>query len=606
MSTAPDCLYLKSGYQSRLTTTYFDNGAISFDGIVHQPDVYPVAAYLATHFQADWIIDIGCGRADKLSHYANDFFVAGIDTGADLAHCQATYPFGTWLDVDLEEPAHLPLSDDQLAGSIVVCSDVIEHLVDPRPLLDELARIRTLAAAIVISTPDRDRARGVNDAGPPANPFHTREWSAEELGRLLTASNLAPAFLGFTMNNDDDWQKSTILAIIEGGDVPPLEKAPDEFRVLAVVTGHNERDILPFTLRRLLAGGLEVVYVDNWSTDGTFDTVASEFSNSIRMVRFPETDTKSFDLADLLSHVEQVGRESSADWVIHHDADEIREGPWPGVGLRDSIWNVDRRGFTAINHQVLDFRPVSDETIAVAGSDPAEALVWWQHLTHPANLVQVKGWRNQGQPVHLAQTGGHEARFPGRRIFPYRFLLRHYPLRSAEHARRKIFMERANRWNEQERKLGWHRHYDDASPDDPFVWPKATLHEWDSRTFSREFLAERLTGVGVLRDERKDEWVEGVTNPATATRVELRRLRTSCDEMTAENRRLESQLHEERRRVAAEREERAAAQRLAADAEHTLGRVTGSRSWTLTQPLRIVAGRLRRAGRRLRRRGLSE
>jgi len=287
--------------------------------------------------------------------------------------------------------------------------------------------------------------------------------------------------------------------------------------------------------------------------------------------------------------------------VIHHDADEIREGPWPDLGLRDSIWNVDRRGFTAINHQILDFRPVSDEADTPEGRDPAETLVWWQHLTHRANLVQVKGWRNQGQPVNLAQTGGHEARFPGRRIFPYRFLLRHYPLRSAEHARRKIFNERASRWNESERKLGWHRHYDDASLDDPFVWPKDALHEWDPETFSREFLAERLTGVGVLREQRNDEWVEGVTNPATATRVELRRLRTRCDETTTEKERLASQYDEALQRLAVACEERAAAQRRAADAEYALDRVLGSRSWKLSEPLRVVGARLRRARYRLRR-----
>lgn len=551
-------------------------------------NLYPFAAYLGSHFQADWIIDIGCGRGENLSRYASDFFIAGIDTPANIAHCRATYDFGSWLEADLEEPGPLPLSSAQLAGSVVICSDVIGHLVDPRPLVRELDRIRKLAAAVLISTPDRDRVRAANYSGAPADQSHARDWNADEFGEFLTASDLSPTFLGFTTSNHTGRQKDMILAIVEGRDTPPLEKAPDAFRVLAVVTGHNERDIVPYTLRRLVDDGLEVVYVDNWSTDGTLDVVASEFSNFVRSVRFPETETKTYDWATLLSYVETVAKSSSADWVIHHDADEIREGPWLGLGLRDSIWNVDRRGFNAINHQVINFRPVSEKPDAGQVGDPAETLVWWQHPSPRASPVHVKGWRNMGQRVRLVETGGHEARFSGRRIFPYRFLLRHYPLRSPEHARRKIFSERADRWNEQERKLGWHTQYDDADLDDTFLWPKAVLHEWDPRTFVREFLTERLTGVGVLHDEADDAPVELVSNPPTPARIELRRLWNRCDELTSHAEWLESQL-------AQEGERRTEAERLAADVSQRLSLISGSRSWTLTRPLRVLAARLRAA-----------
>ena len=431
--------------------------------------------------------------------------------------------------------------------------------------------------------------RGAEDPGPPANPFHVREWTLSEFGRLLTSTDLAPTFLGFTLDNDAADQKNTITAIIEGGDATGLEKPPDRFRVVAVVTGYNEIDILPHTLRRLLADGLEVVYVDNWSTDGSLEAVREEFGESVRAVRFPDIASQTVNWADLLTRVETLGIDSGADWVIHHDADEIRQSPWMGVPLRDAIWNVDRRGFNAINHQVIDFKPVNTES-TVAGEDPTARMTHWEHLTHPANLVQVKAWRNEGQRVNLALSGGHAASFQGRRIFPYRFLLRHYPLRSPAHARRKIFDDRASRWDAGERARGWHRHYDDFAPADSFVWPVDDLNEWGPASFDREFIGERLTGVGVLRETRA-EWAEKVTNPPTAER------KARNDALTAhaaELEALQASLRLATSELDAERARTDAAAHAAALAHASLRVITDSRSWQLTRPLRKIASGIRR------------
>lgn len=590
---APDQLFLNAGYRSRSAATDVEDHTTVTDGIVHQPDVYPVAAHLARHHDADWIIDVGCGRAEKVMQYGEEFLVAGIDTGANIDYCRQAYDAGTWLAVDLERPGQLSLTKEQLTGSVIVCSEVIERLVDPRPLLNELARLREFVAAIVISTPDRARATGLEDLGPPSNPSHIREWNLNELEQLLSLSGLEPSFVGFTMTNDADWQKDTILAIVEGGATPPLETAPEGFRVLAVVTAFNERDIAPFTIRRLLDDGLEVIVIDNWSTDGTHEAVEAEFSGRAQILRFPEADTGTFDLATLLTHVDQIGRQSGADWIIHHDADEVREGPWPGLNLRDSIWNVQRRGFNAIDHAVIEFRPVDGEAPLAEGTDPTQALRWWEHLSHEANLVKVNAWKNAGQPVHLEDSGGHEARFASRRIHPYKFLLRHYPLRSTEHARQKIFTERASRWNAQERALGWHTHYDNATPDDDFLWSREILHLWVEETFRREFLTERLAGVGVLRDNRS-EWAEQVNSPRAAIKAELRTLERERDAVRDDRDRLALNLRQATESLTAEQQHRIALERQAAQAEAALQMVLRSPSWKVTVPLRALRSLARR------------
>jgi SAM-dependent methyltransferase len=494
----PDSLFLKPGYRSREQANYFVDDAGSSDGRVHQPDVYPFAAHLARGLGVSWLVDVGCGRAEKSWAYCDELKIAGIDTGENISYCRRQFPTGFWSDVDFERPGRLPLSNELLRDSVVVCSDVIEHLVDPRPLLSELARVRESAAMIVVSTPERDLVRGLEDPGPPPNPFHVREWSLPELVSLLTAAGLAPMFAGLTNNNDVDLQKRTSIAVIEGRRTPALELAPPEFRVLAVVTAYNEQDIVPHTIGRLLADGIEVVLVDNWSTDGTQRTVRERFGDRVRVLRCPEHDTGTYDWSRLLEEVERLGRESGADWVVHHDADELRQGPWEGLGLRDSLWNVQLRGFNAVDHTVINFRPVQGEE-PPDGDDPTQSLVWWEFGRRGGHFVQVKAWRNFGQPVALAESGGHEAVFEGRRVAPWKFLLRHYPIRSASHGRRKVTVDRRPRWNASERRRGWHTQYDSFSDDATFLWDAAELERWDPGRWRSEYLVERLSGVGIVR-----------------------------------------------------------------------------------------------------------
>jgi len=64
-------------------------------------------------------------------------------------------------------------------------------------------------------------------------------------------------------------------------------------------------------------------------------------------------------------------------------------------------------------------------------------------------------------------------------VFPVRFVLRHYPIRSQAHGERKVFAERRPRYAEQERALGWHVQYDDVVEGTSFVHDPATLKRYD-------------------------------------------------------------------------------------------------------------------------------
>jgi hypothetical protein len=111
-----------------------------------------------------------------------------------------------------------------------------------------------------------------------------------------------------------------------------------------------------------------------------------------------------------------------------------------------------------------------------------------------------------GQSVLLWQSGGHHAQFEGQRVYPYKFLLRHYPLRTREQTVRKIrARQQASNWLERT-VLGWHHMYDrfDIDDDDQLFENvcKETHNKFmpfDSATFYDQYLVERISGVGVDR-----------------------------------------------------------------------------------------------------------
>jgi hypothetical protein len=245
--------------------------------------------------------------------------------------------------------------------------------------------------------------------------------------------------------------------------------------VVAVIAAYNEEDIIGEVVEALIHEGVSVYLVDNASTDATAATVEPFLGRGVLGIeRFPKdahADTSTFPWSALLRRKEELALELDADWFIHHDADEFRESPWPNVSLAHAIGLVDGAGYNAIDFELLNFWPT---TPGGASRPIRESLLHYER--GPAwDRAQVKCWKNTGQPIDLVSTGGHDVQFAGRRVFPAPFLLRHYPVRSDAHGRRKVFEERLPRFDLAERARGWHIQYEDLGTGAPFVRSAASL-----------------------------------------------------------------------------------------------------------------------------------
>ena len=235
---------------------------------------------------------------------------------------------------------------------------------------------------------------------------------------------------------------------------------PSDFTVVAIVAAYNEADIIEQCIVDLIAQGLQVYVIDDGSTDGTATLVEQFLGRGVLAVERrsrPASDgVDAFDWEGILARKAQLASELDADWFLHHDADEFREGPWFGLSLKASIQLVDASGYNAIDSACLNFRPVAERF--ERGVDVRQAFRYYE----PAALhdrIQIRCWKRGERLVDLVSSGGHEAEFAGRKVFPIRFLLRHYPIRSQEHGERKVFVERRPRFRARERERGWHVQY---------------------------------------------------------------------------------------------------------------------------------------------------
>lgn len=176
------------------------------DAYQRQLEVYQSVAWVSSQR----VVDVGCGYGEKVIDLFPGRFITGIDFGANIDVCNQRNDGGCWKSADLESDALDDVEIDQ--HTVVVCADVVEHINNLSPIMSFLLRASRTAAAVAISTPERELLRGVDHVGPPTNECHVREWSLLEFNNFLDHWGISARY-GLCRASEGSDRPSTILAL---------------------------------------------------------------------------------------------------------------------------------------------------------------------------------------------------------------------------------------------------------------------------------------------------------------------------------------------------------------------------------------------------------
>jgi len=184
--------FIKEGYQSNEQPLTFEgNEAGSYwtsnrrkMAANYQYYVYKRCSRLLRSRGYDNLLDVGCGLPIKVKQhlypYCRDITLVDQPSVAELA--QQVLPHCEFLPANLED------IDFELAKKfdLIICADVLEHLLNPDNCLDFIRRHLRPHGLAVFSTPERDYLRG-KDCNHSPKPEHIREWNSTEFAQYITS-----------------------------------------------------------------------------------------------------------------------------------------------------------------------------------------------------------------------------------------------------------------------------------------------------------------------------------------------------------------------------------------------------------------------------------
>ena len=144
-----------------------------------QLEVYLYALGVLLKHNLKSVVDIGCGSGYKLVTYLRNFNTIGYEVEKNIDLLKKRYPDKDW---------RISTFSDPIDTDVIICADVIEHLVEPDILLAYL--IDQKFKFLILSTPDRNLVyppQSIYRKGPPKNKAHVREWNSEEFLQYVSS-----------------------------------------------------------------------------------------------------------------------------------------------------------------------------------------------------------------------------------------------------------------------------------------------------------------------------------------------------------------------------------------------------------------------------------
>jgi len=224
-------------------------------------------------------------------------------------------------------------------------------------------------------------------------------------------------------------------------------------KLVGMLPVFNSEDILEEVIEHLLSQGVNLVVLDNGSTDGSFE-ICKKFENK-NQIKLRQYTSSTFDYGLLSRILYDMALELKPDWIIRSDQDELLESGISNTTLKDAIENEDKKGFNLIQFDVFEFFMTNNDNNSSKSVREKFSYYSWQHD------FAYRAWRHL-PGTRLEDALGHYPIFPEEysyKISDRKFVLRHYRFRNKQQAI-KNNKERLERTEKRpEIKLGQLVHY---------------------------------------------------------------------------------------------------------------------------------------------------
>ena len=244
-------------------------------------------------------------------------------------------------------------------------------------------------------------------------------------------------------------------------------------KIICMLAVLNDSDFVEEVIEHCLSQGLELVILDDGSTDGTYE-ICKKYSNrdDVELLRIKHDDWKLIRTFKILYDMALL---KSPDWVIRPDADEILESGMNDMTLKDAIIKVDSEGFNTIQFDWFEFFLTDNDDESKSRVKDRMKYYSWQHD------FLYRAWKVT--PGITPELGwGHIPVFPEHqkyKVYPQKFVARHYRFRSIKQANQKITTINSRTKDTAEEELGYFQYEKIAKRENSFIIDHSILTKYN-------------------------------------------------------------------------------------------------------------------------------
>lgn len=143
---------------------------VPFGYPIPQPEQLKRIEFIVSHAEGE-ILDIGCDSGYILSRCGG-----GVGVDISILRLKAAKHWSFFLTFVQALAENLPFKQ---AFDTVIAAEILEHVLDPKAVLDEALRVLKLGGKIIVTVPDEIHGKS------HMNPEHLRKFSENGLRKLL-------------------------------------------------------------------------------------------------------------------------------------------------------------------------------------------------------------------------------------------------------------------------------------------------------------------------------------------------------------------------------------------------------------------------------------